>query len=85
MSRHYNDNKKNSEKTYIAVVVCLLVMLNQWKQFNLLFIQLQWDFFCGAYLEFQHESALCLSDGDLLLIAEPSFTDKMRMTITAFA
>ncbi len=31
MSRHYkeNDNKKNSEKTYIAVVVCLLVMLNQ--------------------------------------------------------
>ncbi len=81
MSRNYNDNKKNSEKTYIAVVVCLLVMLNQWKQF----IQLQWDFFCGAYLEFQHESALCLSDGDLLLIAEPSFTDKMRMTITAFA
>ncbi len=33
---------KNSDKSYIAVVVCLLVMLNQWKQLNLLFIQLQW-------------------------------------------
>ncbi len=66
-------------------VVCLLVMLNQWKQFNLLFIRLQWDFFCGAYFVFQHESALCPSDEDLLLITEPSFTDKMHMTITAFA
>ncbi len=46
---------------------------------------LQWDFFCGAYLEFQHESALFPSDDDLLLITEPSFTDKMRMTITALA
>ncbi len=32
---------KNSDKSYIVVVVCLLVMLNQWKQLNLLFIQLQ--------------------------------------------
>ncbi len=50
-----------------------------------MFIQLQWDSFCGAYLEFQHESVLCPSDGDLLLITEPSFTDKMHMTIAAFA
>ncbi len=50
-----------------------------------MFIQLQWDFFCGAYLEFQHESILCPSDGDLLLITERSFTDKMHMTIAAFA
>ncbi len=46
----YYNNKNNSDKPYIAVVVCLLVMLNQWKQVNLLFIQLQRDFFCGAYL-----------------------------------
>ncbi len=78
-----NFNKKNSEP-YIAVVVCLLVMLNQWKQLNLLFIQLQRDFFCGVYLEFQHENALCPSDGDLLLITEHRFTDKTRKTITAF-
>ncbi len=39
----------NSDKPYIAVMR-LLVMLNQWKQLNLLFIQLQRDFFCGAYL-----------------------------------
>ncbi len=38
-----------------------------------------------AYLEFQQESALSHSDGDLLLITEPSFTDKMHMTIAAFA
>ncbi len=36
-----NYNKKNSDKLYIVVVVCLLVMVNQWKQFNLMFIQLQ--------------------------------------------
>ncbi len=60
-------------------------MWNQWKQLNLLFIQLQWDFFFGVYLEFQHKSALCSSDGDLLLITELSFIDKMRTTIVAFA
>ncbi len=36
--------------------------------------------FCEAYLEFQQESALCPSKGE-----EPSFTDKMRITIAAFA
>ncbi len=36
-----NNNKKNSDKTYVVVAVCLLVTLNQWKQLNLLFIQLQ--------------------------------------------
>ncbi len=65
--------------------MCLLVMLNQWKQLNHLFIQLQRDFFFVVYLEFQRESALCSSDGDLLLITEPSFTDTMHMTIAAFA
>ncbi len=35
-----NYKKKNSDKPYIFVVVCLLVTLNQWKQLNLLFIQL---------------------------------------------
>ncbi len=33
--KNYN---KNTDKQYIAVVVCLLVMLNQCKQLNLLFI-----------------------------------------------
>ncbi len=40
---YYNENysNKNSDKPYIAIVVCLLVTLNQWKHLNLLFIQLQ--------------------------------------------
>ncbi len=45
-----NDNNKNSDKPYIFVVVCLLVMLNQWKQLNLLFIQLQRLAFPGFLL-----------------------------------
>ncbi len=47
-------NKTNSNKPYIVIVVCSLVTPNQWKQLNLLFIQLQWLF----------ESALWPSDGD---------------------
>ncbi len=34
-----NYKETNSDKSYIVVVVCLLVTLNQWKQLNLLFIQ----------------------------------------------
>ncbi len=54
-----------------------IITLNQWKHINL-FIQLPHllGFFCGVYLVFPRESALWPSDGDLLLITEPCFTER---------
>ncbi len=46
-------------------------------------IGIYWVLFCRAYLDFPRESALWPSDGDLLLITELRFTDKMRMKIAA--
>ncbi len=66
----------------IVVVVCLLNRTESMKAVTFSIysaIEISWIFSVGHFK--LCESTLWPSDGDLLLITEPCFTDKMRMTI----